>query len=135
MPVMALSRDAEDRFPTILLASDSEHWGRLMHGLLQAQGFPTEYAGSYPQAGSWITTDPFDVVLLEVTTTESVEAAVAAALQVKRARPGQFVGYLADPALDTAGLAGDAIFPRSSVKLPEALRSFFAQTGGSGRMG
>jgi hypothetical protein len=135
MPVVLLSRNSGNSFPTILLASDSENPGSFMHGLLQAQGFITDYAGFYSEVGPRLASEQFDVILLEVTTTESVEAAVAVALQVKRGQPGQFVGYLADSMLDTAGLAGDAVFPRSAARLPEALRSFFAETGGIGRIG
>ena len=62
------------------------------------------------------------MVLLEVTGEHAVEAAVAAALRVKRANASQFVGYLADASLETSGLAGDAVFPRSAARVEEALR-------------
>jgi hypothetical protein len=65
------------------------------------------------------------VVLLEVSGTQGVEAAVNAAISLKRKDPLQFVGYLADPVLRTSGLAGDAIFPRAFEQLAKALRNHF----------
>lgn len=111
--------------PSILLASDSARQGSSMHTALQGSGFPVHYAGDYSQLDGLLDGGQFDVVLLEVTGPHAVEPAVAAALRVKRANADQFVGYLADSELETSGLAGDAIFPRSVARLPEALRSFF----------
>ena len=113
--------------PSIALASDSERHGRTMHRALREQGFGIEYAGSYAQLESVLREKRFDVVLLEVTSEHAVEPAVATALRVKRAHPGQFVGYLADGYLDASGLAGDAILPRSAMRLPEALRKFLRE--------
>jgi len=69
----------------------------------------------------------YAMVLLEVTGEHAVEPAVAAALNVKRSNAEQFVGYLADANLDTSGLAGDAVLPRSGAKLKERLRQYFAE--------
>lgn len=107
---------------SIVLASDSDRHGRTMYRALREEGFEIEYAGSYEQLDERLLDRKFDVVLLEVTGEHAVEAAVAAALRVKRAHSGQFVGYLADGHLDASGLAGDAMFPRSAARLPVALR-------------
>lgn len=112
---------------SILLASDSERHGNTIHRALQEQGFAVEYAGDYSQVDSQLNERKYDVVLLEVTGEHAVEPAVAAALRVKRANAGQFVGYLADAALETSGLAGDAILPRDATKLPEVLRRLMAE--------
>lgn len=131
MPVMVILRDSFGQpltSPSILLASDSDRHGAQMHWTLQGEGFETRFAGDYSQLDGVLTSQSFDVVLLEVTGPHAVEAAVATALRVKRARRGQFVGYLADPALDVSGLAGDAIFPRNALQLPDALRKFFSES-------
>jgi DNA-binding NtrC family response regulator len=107
---------------SMVLASDSERHGRTMHRALEQGGFAIEYAGSYAELESVLREREFDMVLLEVTSEHAVEPAVATALRVKRAHPGQFVGYLADAHLETSGLAGDAIYPRSAVRLRDALR-------------
>ena len=115
--------------PSILLASDSERHGNTMHRVLEQHGFAVEYAGDYAQVDSALNERKFDVVLLEVTGEHAVEPAVAAALRVKRGNATQFVGYLADAALQTSGLAGDAVLPRNAARLPEALRRFMADGG------
>ena len=107
---------------SILLASDSERHGNSIHQLLKEDGFAIDYAGSYSEIEDHIKEREFDVVLLEVTGEHAVESAVDAALRVKRANAGQFVGYLADADLETSGLAGDAVFPRNTEKLRQALR-------------
>lgn len=112
---------------SILLASNSETHGRMLYQLLRGEGFQVEYAGLYSHLDSRLDSEPFDMVLLEVTCEDAVELAVETALRIKRARLGQFVGYLADPALEASGLAGDGIFPRSSAKLPAALRAFLTE--------
>lgn len=111
---------------SILLASDSERHGNTIHRTLQEQGFVVEYVGDYSQVDGHVKQRKYDVVLLEVTGEHAVEPAVAAALRVKRANAGQFVGYLADATLETSGLAGDAILPRNATKLPEELSRFMA---------
>jgi PleD family two-component response regulator len=129
MPVMSILKNALGQSlesPSILLASDSERHGELMHGILQGEGFHTRFAGDYSQLDHFLADHRFDMVLLEVTGIHAVEAAVATALRAKRAREGQFVGYLADPALEASGLAGDGVFPRDAARLPVALRSLFA---------
>lgn len=127
--MMVNSRNAE-RFqssqPRILLASDSAQQGGSMRRLLESAGFRVEYAGDYSRLDHALHVQDFDAILLEVTGEHAVEAAVAAALRVKRANARQFVGYLADPALHSSGLAGDGIFPRSVSPLSAALRSLLA---------
>jgi len=110
---------------SILLASDSARHGSKMHRALQQQGMAVEYAGDYAQLDEALRRRRFDVVLLEVTGEHAVEAAVAAALQVKRSNAGQFVGYVADAHLETSGLAGDAVFPRNAARLPRELQQKF----------
>jgi PleD family two-component response regulator len=108
--------------PSILLASDSERHGNTMQRALEQHGLAVQYAGDYAQMEAALRERPFDVVLLEVTGEHAVESAVEAALRVKRGNAQQFVGYLADPNLETSGLAGDAVFPRNAARLPEVLR-------------
>jgi PleD family two-component response regulator len=117
------SRSSE---PRILLASDSANKGGSMRRLLENVGFQVEYAGDYSRLDEALHAQDFDAILLEVTGEHAVEAAVAAALRVKRANARQFVGYLADPALHASGLAGDGIFPRTAVRLSATLRGLLA---------
>lgn len=126
---VALTRDSSGRltgFPSILLASDTDRLGNSLHRVLQEHGFEVAYAGTYGGIQRVLSRQSFDVILLEVTGEYAVEDAVAAALRVKRDNSEQFVGYLADSGLEASGLAGDGIFPRSATRLPEILRSFFA---------
>lgn len=95
-----------------------------MHRALRQQGFAVEFAGDYAQVAGLLQARRFDVVLLEVTGEHAVEPAVAAALEVKRGNAKQFVGYLADASLETSGLAGDAVMPRSAAKVEDALRKY-----------
>jgi len=114
--------------PLILLASDSKRGAEHLHRTLQQEGFSVQLAPGYHDleyqdleslsySGS--------VVLLEVSNPQSVEAAVDVAMRLKRRDAAQFVGYIVDPILHTSGLAGDAVFPRSTHHLPQALRDFF----------
>jgi hypothetical protein len=91
---------------------------------LQERGLAVEFAGTYTQLDSLLGGRSYDMVLLEVTGQHAVEPAVAAALRVKRANSNQFVGYLADASLETSGLAGDGVLPRSAARVEEALRRF-----------
>jgi CheY-like chemotaxis protein len=109
--------------PHILLGCDSPNTCGSIHRLIEDAGFRVQFAGDYSSVELLLF--EHDVVLLDVSAPEAVEAAVETALRLKRRNSGQFVGYLADPLLDNSGLAGDAIFPRSPNNLPEALRSFF----------
>jgi PleD family two-component response regulator len=111
---------------SILLASDSERHGATMHRALLQVGFSIEYAGDYSQLDARLNLQKYDLVLLEVTGEHAVEPAVEAALRVKRSDAQQFVGYLADASLETSGLAGDAVLPRSAAKLPDALLRYIA---------
>jgi PleD family two-component response regulator len=123
--MMTYSNETSDQSFTdasILLASDSERHGSMMHRALHEEGLAVEYAGDYSQVEAALRRRKFDVVLLEVTSEHAVEPAVAAALRVKRSHSGQFVGYLADPHLGTRGLAGDAVLPRDVARLRQQLR-------------
>jgi PleD family two-component response regulator len=132
MPVMMKpsKKDTGPPFaePKILLASDSERHGNAIHRALEQHGFTVEFAGDYARVDSLLRARGFAVVLLEVTGEHAVEAAVAAALRVKRGNAGQFVGYLADASLETSGLAGDALFPRNAARLQDALRRVIADS-------
>jgi|SRR5580692_9532673 hypothetical protein len=113
--------------PSILLATDTERFGNTLHKALREQGFDIHFAGEYAALDGQIHHgQKFDVILLEVSGDHAVESAVQTALRVKRAYPEQFVGYIADSMLESSGLAGDGVFPRSVAKLPGALRSFFS---------
>lgn len=112
---------------SILLASDSERLGSSLHRVLRDEGFEVQYAGGYSSVDEHLHNASFDMVLLEVTGEYAVEPAVQTALRIKRINAGQFVGYLADPSLGASGLAGDGVFPRSTARLPEALRHFVAE--------
>jgi hypothetical protein len=118
--------------PSILLASDAERMGNSLHRALCADGFAAHYAGDYASLDAHLRSRSFDMVLLEVTGEYAVEPAVQTALRVKRKNPAQFVGYLADAALNASGLAGDGVFPRSTARLPEALRRFLAESRETG---
>lgn len=113
--------------PSILLASDSARHGSSIHQLLKEEGFAINFVGDYSRIDPYMHAKEFDVVLLEVTGEHAVESAVDTALRLKRANAGQFVGYVADPDLETSGLAGDAVFPRNAQKLRQALREFLAR--------
>ena len=130
LDMMTYSKEASGHSFTdasILLASDSERHGNRMHQALQQEGVVTEYAGDYSQLEKALQRQKFNVVLLEVTGDHAVEAAVAAALRVKRSHGGQFVGYLVDPHLETRGLAGDAVLPRNVSRLREKLEEILRE--------
>lgn len=112
--------------PLILLSGDNTRSASMLHQALLDEGFPIEFAAPYQSMETVWREQRHPIVLLEVSGAHSVEDAVNAALSLKRIDPLQFVAYLADPVLYTAGLAGDAIFPRSSTKLAEALRRHLA---------
>jgi hypothetical protein len=120
------------RKPSILLASDTERLGSSLHRALRDEGFAVQYAGDYSSVDAHLRDGAFDMVLLEVTGEYAVEPAVETALRVKRSNAAQFVGYLADVSLNASGLAGDGVFPRSTARLPEALRSFLAENRETG---
>jgi PleD family two-component response regulator len=117
--------EAHSPSPHILLGCDSPNTCAPIHRLIENAGFRVQFAGDYSSVEPLLFEHNHDVVLLDVSAPEAVEAAVQTALRLKRRNSDQFVGYLADPLLDNSGLAGDAIFPRSPNNLPEALRSFF----------
>jgi hypothetical protein len=126
--------DVPEGCPSILLATDTVRFGNTLHKALQEQGFDIHFAGEYAALdGQLHHGHKFDVILLEVSGDHAVESAVQTALRVKRIYPEQFVGYIADATLESSGLAGDGVFPRSVAKLPAALRSFFCDdASGSG---
>jgi CheY-like chemotaxis protein len=112
---------------SVLLASDSVTQGTAMHRALQKPGVWVQFAGDYAQLEEALRGRKFDLVLIEVTSDHAVEAAVAAALQLKRGDAELFVGYLADAPLDTRGLAGDAVLRRNPPPLVEELRQLLEQ--------
>jgi len=108
----------------ILLSGDNARTVLPLHHSLLAQGLRVQFAAYYELETIW-KQHRHPIVLLEVSGHHSVETAVNAAIRIKRQDPHQFVGYLADPDLYTSGLAGDAIFPRTSEQLVEALQNLF----------
>lgn len=117
--------NSNDDFPDILLSGDNTRTALSLHQALLDQGFRVQFAAAYSDLETLWKQQRHSVVLLEVSDIHSVEAAVNAAMQLKRHDPQQFVGYLADPILRISGLAGDAIFPRTSEQLAIALRNHF----------
>lgn len=113
--------------PLILLSGDNTRSALLLQHALVEEGFGVELAPGYSELEAQWGQRRYPMVLLEVSGPQGVEDAVDAALRLKRRDPGQFVGYLADPALHTSGLAGDAIFPRVSRQLAKALKRYFDQ--------
>jgi hypothetical protein len=112
-------------FPTILLASDDARAAEAFRLKLSKEGFTITLAAGYPGLEGMWQQHRHAIILLDVVSARSVDAAVDMALNIKRHDPSQFVGYLADPILRTSGLAGDAIFPRSANLLPQLLRTHF----------
>jgi len=117
--------DFSSFMPLILLASDNPRLASYLHHTLEAEGLSVRLAPGYEELESLSQSHQRAIVLIEVSHQRSVEAAVSLALRLKRRNSERFVGYLADPILHTSGLAGDAIFPRSTHHLPEALRDHF----------
>jgi hypothetical protein len=115
--------------PLILLASDEPRFAAHLHLALREERLAVELAPSYMEIESLAEAHPEAIVLLEVSRHESVEAAVRAALRIKRIDATRFVGYLADRILHNSGLAGDAIFPRNAQHLTEALCNHFRKSG------
>lgn len=121
-----------DTIPLILLSGDNARTSDILHRALLDEGFRVQLAPSYSHLESlWQQHRPTPhafppIVLLEVSAPDAVEPAVEAALNLKRHDPLLFIGYLADPALHASGLAGDAIFPRTTEQLAKALRRHFS---------
>jgi hypothetical protein len=113
--------------PLILLGSDSPRVAEGLYHDLQREGFRIHLAPGYDKVEPLWQQHQHEVVLLEVSSLQSVESAIDVALRLKRRDANQFVGYLADPLLHTSGLAGDAIFPRASHQLPQVLRDYFGR--------
>jgi PleD family two-component response regulator len=111
--------------PHILLAGDNRRSAELIHRAIKESGFRVQLAENYESLDALLAESAHDVVLLEISSALTVEAAVETAVRIKRQDASQFVGYLADPILHTSGLAGDAIFPRTTNQLAKALHSFF----------
>jgi hypothetical protein len=108
-----------------VLVSDTKNTESLAHRALVNAGFDVDLASGYEHVEELWQQHRHDVVLIEVSYAVSVDSAVQLALRLKQRDSRQFVGYLADPILHTSGLAGDALFPRDSRRLPDALRRFF----------
>lgn len=113
-------------FPSILLASDNSRVVESLRRTLTDKGFAVHVAPGYQALEVLWQEYRHPVILLDVSSIHAVDAAVDAAMSIKRQDSAQFVGYLADPILRTSGLAGDAIFPRNLHQLPEALRTHFS---------
>jgi hypothetical protein len=113
--------------PLILLASDNPHVASYIHRTLEQEGLAVRLAPGYGELEPLSQSHQNAIVLIEVSSQYSVEAAVNLALRLKRRNAGRFVGYLADPILHTSGLAGDGIFPRSTHHLTAALRDHFKE--------
>lgn len=111
--------------PPILLASDNPRVASYLHRILEEDGLSVHLAPGYGEVEPLSQAHLSAIVLIEVSHQRSVEPAVELALRLKRRDAERFVGYLADPILHTSGLAGDAIFPRSTHRLPAALREHF----------
>lgn len=119
------------QFPNILLASDNSRIAKSLQRKLLEEGFAVQLAAGYHALEVLWQEYRHPVILLEVSNAHSVDAAVNAAMAIKRHDSSQFVGYLADPILRTSGLAGDAIFPRNLHRLPAALRMHFSPPSAS----
>lgn len=113
-------------FPPILLASDNFSVAESLRRTLTDKGFAVQVAPGYHALEILWREHRQPVILLDVSNIHAVDAAIDAAINIKRQDSAQFVGYLADPILRTSGLAGDAIFPRNLHQLPEALRTHFS---------
>lgn len=113
--------------PQILLSGDNARTALILHQALAEEGFRVQFAVGYPELEDLWQQYRHPMVLLEVSGAHAVEPAVHTALRLKYQDPQQFVGYIADPVLQTSGLAGDAIFPRASDKLARALKKHFGQ--------
>jgi PleD family two-component response regulator len=111
----------------ILLSSDNHRLISPLRNALLRAGFFVDLASDYRHLELLWQQLRHDVVLLEVTYPDSVEPATETALSIKRQDAQQFIGYLADSALQMSGLTGDAIFSRDARSLPKALRDVFAQ--------
>ena len=115
--------------PLILLSGDNARTAYNLYCALVDEGFHVHFASAYNEIEPLWQEKRHPliplVVLLEVSGAQGVEAAVNAAISLKRKDPLQFVGYLADPVLRTSGLAGDAIFPRAPEHLARELRRHF----------
>jgi CheY-like chemotaxis protein len=111
--------------PPILLASDNLRVPDSIQRILEAAGFIVQLAAGYHELEPLWQKHRQDVVLLEVSGPQSVEAAVDTAIRLKTLDAHQFVGYVADPVLRAIGLDGDAIFPPTLHRLPKALRDYF----------
>jgi ActR/RegA family two-component response regulator len=117
--------NSSDKLPHILLSGDNARTTSILQRALIEDGFRVELAPSYNELLPLWQRQRHAVVLLEVSGLHAVETAVNNALRLKRHDPLLFIGYVADPALHTSGLAGDAIFLRSPELLANALREHF----------
>jgi hypothetical protein len=108
--------------PHILLCGDDARIVLPLHRALLYHGFRVQTAAYRELEAIW-KQGRHPIILLEVTGQQSIERAIAAALQIKSIDNQQFVGYLADDFLRSyGGLAGDAIFPRTINELVIELR-------------
>jgi PleD family two-component response regulator len=119
---MSINNHASKPTPRILLGSDHHRLAIPLRNALLKAGFTVDLSSDYRHAELLWGELRHDVVLLEVSHSRSVESAIATALHMKGRDPQQFIAYLADSALESSGLTGDAILPRDAERLPQALR-------------
>lgn len=103
----------------------------MLYQSLTEHGFRVQLAPTFKDAERLWLRDRPSMVLLEVSGAHAVESAVHLALQLKRHDHQVFIAYLADPVLYSSGLAGDAVFPRTTRHLTTALREHFDSEAGS----
>lgn len=119
---MTAKTHAEFTAARILLSSDNHLLVSPLRNALLRAGLKVDVASDYSHLDLlWQELNP-EIVLIEVSDIDSVEAATQAALRIKQCDSQQFVAYLADSELLMSGLTGDAIFPRDAARLPQILR-------------
>lgn len=108
--------------PRIILGSDNQHLVSAVTTSLVKAGFDVETATNYGHLEELWHKVRHDVVLFEVSHSDSIEPAIESAIRIKRQDAQQFIAYLADANLHASGLTGDAILSRDTSRLPQALR-------------
>jgi DNA-binding response OmpR family regulator len=113
--------------PRIVLGSDNRRLISAVSNALLAAGFNVDTANDYIDTETLWRQSRHEVVLLEVSNSDSVELAIASALRIKRQNTQQFIAYLADASLRMSGLTGDAILSRDTNRLPQDLRAAISE--------
>ncbi|MFT4114495.1 hypothetical protein [Silvibacterium sp.] len=122
---------ADFTLPRILLIAENIRVIEPILSALKDDGLPVMLAHGYPAGIEHWSEHRQPIVLIDVPRLEEVEPAIDTAVAIKRRDPAQFIGYLADNTLHTSGLTGDALFPRSSTRLPTLLRTHLVAPGGN----